>query len=379
MSNQEQQHFDTSGADVSRETLSHREPEKTEATDEITPEQQMLYDIIDRSMAKSQERQAGENTEDPAPPREEPEQEQQDSPPPPQKNKPSSFYVYLAVLFGAAFLMLLLAYFVQQRNNATAMDDLRMTSNASREELLEEIKQLEADKDALQKDWERIQNKVNKTNERLKAQEAEAKDWMERYAREATGRERAVALSCLERFLNEKDYLMAACVAADCDHLFNPSNGMYSPEPSPLPAQTDRYLELRGRLEEKGHLLIYQYSQQDSGNYTEIPTVAQGQEVNTTQERKDAAISARNLWPIFYYYLKEDPEVAAMLTAGFYNSELGNNFEYLNTKTFQSSTLSLFEQIKADLMEQGRLVETENGLQYAENGNPVDIRISIPE
>lgn len=68
-----------------------------------------------------------------------------------------------------------------------------------------------------------------------------------------------------------------------------------------------------------------------------------------------------------------------MLTADFYNSELGNNFEYLNTKTFQSSTLSLFEQIKADLMEQGWLVETENGLQYAENGNPVDIPISIPE
>lgn len=377
MSEQEQQHFDTSGADVSRETLSHREPEKTEATDEITPEQQMLYDIIDRSMAKSQKRPDGEGPEDPAPPQEEPEQEQQDAPPPPQKNKPSSFYVYLAVLFGAAFLMLLLAYFVQQRNNATAMDDLRMTSNASREELLEEIEQLERDKDALQKDWERIQNKVNKTNERLKVQEAEASNWMEQYAREAIRCDRAVALSCLERFLNEKDYLMAACVAADCDRLFNPSNGMYVSEPSPLPAQTDWYLELRGQLEDKGHLLIYQYN--DGSNYTETPAVAQGQEVNATQERKDSAISARNLWPIFYYYLKEDPEVAAMLTAGFYNSELGNNFEYLNTKTFQSSTLSLFEQIKADLMEQGWLVETENGLQYAENGKPVDIPISIPE
>ena len=55
------------------------------------------------------------------------------------RNKPSSFYVYLLILFGAAFLMLLLAYFVQQRNSDTALSDLRSTTAASRQELVEEI------------------------------------------------------------------------------------------------------------------------------------------------------------------------------------------------------------------------------------------------
>ncbi len=62
---------------------------------------------------------------------------------PPQRNKPSSFYVYLAILFGAAFLMLLLAYFVQQRNNDTALSDLRSTTAATRQELVEDIQRLE--------------------------------------------------------------------------------------------------------------------------------------------------------------------------------------------------------------------------------------------
>ncbi|MBD5084230.1 MAG: hypothetical protein HDT33_03990 [Clostridiales bacterium] len=78
---------------------------------------------------------------------------------PPQRNKPSSFYVYLAILFGAAFLMLLLAYFVQRRNNDTALSNLRSTTAASRQELVEEIQRLEEENLALQKDldWQQAQ------------------------------------------------------------------------------------------------------------------------------------------------------------------------------------------------------------------------------
>ncbi len=67
-----------------------------------------------------------------------------------KKGKGSSFFIYLAVLFGAAFLMLLLAYFVQQRNSDAALDNLRMTSNASKEELLEELQALEAEREELE-------------------------------------------------------------------------------------------------------------------------------------------------------------------------------------------------------------------------------------
>ena len=47
-------------------------------------------------------------------------------------------------------LMLLLAYFVQQRNSDAALDNLRMTSNASKEELLEELQALEAEREELE-------------------------------------------------------------------------------------------------------------------------------------------------------------------------------------------------------------------------------------
>lgn len=93
---------------------------------------------------------AEDQAADKAPRPPEPPAETPPSPPQPEKNRRSSVYVYLAVLFGAAFLMLLLAYFVQQRNNATAMDDLRMTTNASREELMAKIQTLEGEKEALE-------------------------------------------------------------------------------------------------------------------------------------------------------------------------------------------------------------------------------------
>ena len=68
-----------------------------------------------------------------------------------RRSKRSAVYLYLLVLFGAAFLMLLLAYFVQRRNN----NDLRDSMNLSREELLDEIKDLEDQKDALSEELQR--------------------------------------------------------------------------------------------------------------------------------------------------------------------------------------------------------------------------------
>ena len=104
-----------------------------------TPEQDMLNDIMDRSMARTSPPPAAEAEDGP----EEEDVSHETIPSDPQdpKNKPSSFYVYLAVLFGAAFLMLLLAYFVQQRNNDAVRDDLRLAS-ASREELLARVQTL---------------------------------------------------------------------------------------------------------------------------------------------------------------------------------------------------------------------------------------------
>ena len=64
--------------------------------------------------------------------------------PAPLANRKSAVYLYLLVLFIAAFLMLLLAYFIQQRSSETAISDLRDSMNLSRQELLDEIRELES-------------------------------------------------------------------------------------------------------------------------------------------------------------------------------------------------------------------------------------------
>ncbi len=134
-------------------------PEQTTGPD--SPEADMLNRILDRAMPSVPD-PSGEDSSAAQGPSQPPNVSRETSgaeraePEKPlssltQSSKRSSVYVYLAVLFGAAFLMLLLAYFVQQRNNATAMDDLRSTSTASRQELLEDIQKLEEEKEALEK------------------------------------------------------------------------------------------------------------------------------------------------------------------------------------------------------------------------------------
>lgn len=78
----------------------------------------------------------------------------EDAAPPPagRKDKRSAFYFYLLILFGAAFLMLLLAYFVQQRSNASLRDSM----NLSRDVLLDEIRALEEENEALTEELARL-------------------------------------------------------------------------------------------------------------------------------------------------------------------------------------------------------------------------------
>lgn len=82
---------------------------------------------------------------------------------PPKRNKSSSVYVYLAVMFGAAFLMLLLAYFVQQRNNDAAFNNLRFSTNASQEELLADIRELEEENRQLRQDVSELQESFDQS------------------------------------------------------------------------------------------------------------------------------------------------------------------------------------------------------------------------
>ena len=89
-----------------------------------------------------------------------------------KKNRRSAVYLYLLILFGAAFLMLLLAYLIQQRSSESTISDLRNSMNLSRQELLDEIRELEEQNDALSEDLDRL-NSVLKHWQKLYAEEAQ--------------------------------------------------------------------------------------------------------------------------------------------------------------------------------------------------------------
>ncbi len=317
--------------------------------DEVTPEQQMLYDIMDRSMDKSQKEPAGEDPENPAPPQEEPEREQQAPPPPPQKNKPSSFYVYLAVLFGAAFLMLLLAYFVQQRNADATKDDLRLVT-ASREELMEQIKELEEERDQLQEDL--------RGQKRLTTDAEEGQDWLgkqlensrEDLLQMTSWYDNAHTLDCLERFIRDRDYLMAGTVVVESDVMFNRNTSVYTSVDTwryLTPANEKRYLELKEELYRKSGFMTLTQEGDGSGYVPGVPIFEK--DAFSQEELRNA----RFLWFIVRSYAI-DPDWSADFLADHYGTLTENS------GLFKPSTMELLEEIKEDLIAQ-ELVTEEDG------------------
>lgn len=368
----------------------HEGPER-EASDEITPEQQMLFDIMDQSTAKHQ---AGAPAETNGAPSEtqrsgfgeerrdseaeqsglclddvsrETSEAQEKAPSPPQKNSPSSFYRYLLVLFGAAFLMLLLAYFVQQRNSDAVQDDLELLT-ASREELLEQIKELEEANHDLAKDngllkyerghYQELYEKAQDTRDGLSGQLQHTQVQFNA----------AVILGYLERFCGERDYLMAAVVVEQCDQYFNEHNKFYGNR-VPIPAaMVSRYLQLREDvvMEKAQCMVTERYYGQDQESYTEEVRIVP----SASRYSEEAVRAARTLWDIFWLY-SDSVEIPAWKMAQFCAPGSDDLYQ-LNSRAFQPSTRELFEQVKADLLAQGALTEVDGVLKPVLNGQVVE-------
>ena len=380
----------------------HEGPER-EASDEITPEQQMLFDIMDQSIAKHQAGAPAETNGAPTEtqrsgfdgerrdsgadelsPQGEAEQSglclndvsretsetQEKAPPPPQKNSPSSFYRYLLVLFGAAFLMLLLAYFVQQRNSDAVQDDLELLT-ASRQELLEQIKELEEANHDLAKDngllkyershYQELYEKAQDTRDGLSGQLQHTQVQFN-----AT-----VILGYLERFCGERDYLMAAVVVEQCDQYFNEHNKFYGhpADGAAIPAaMVSRYFQLREDvvMEKAQCMVTEQYYGQDQESYTEEVRIVP----SASRYSEEAVRAARTLWDIFWLY-SDSVEIPAWKMAQFCAPGSDDLYQ-LNSRAFQPSTRELFEQVKADLLAQGALTEVDGVLKPVLNGQVVD-------
>ena len=145
-------------------------------------QEDLLEQIIAQGLDKMRATEQAATIEE-APAGETPPASQRDSgeaaPPANKKSRRSAVYLYLLILFGAAFLMLLLAYFVQQRSNESTISDLRDSMNLSRQELLDEIRDLEGQLAESRDQYDKLEqqyNQLTEFNNRLRGSLDEATD-----------------------------------------------------------------------------------------------------------------------------------------------------------------------------------------------------------
>ena len=141
--------------------------------------EQIITQGLEKMNAPAQVAAAEEASKDESPHHAKPADSGESGTPPDRKNKRSAVYLYLLILFGAAFLMLLLAYFIQQRSSKSTISDLKDSMNLSREQLLEQIRELEdqlAESSSQYDKLERQYDQLTEENKRLSASLDEAVD-----------------------------------------------------------------------------------------------------------------------------------------------------------------------------------------------------------
>ena len=296
------------------------------------------------------------------PPTEEPAAPPEAEAKPPAPSKPakrSSVYLYLLVLFGAAFMMLLLAYFVQQRSSETAMSDLRDSMNLSRAQLIEEIDGLKEEKEALETELQSMEDDQKKAQEWRDFLEEQNRMLDDQYTEASFHLARACALSFLERFCAEEDWLMAACVVEYCDHLFNVHNRSYGPAAPLAAALAERYLQLREEVFQEAGSLVAERTDidpEDEEHYFESVFIVP----EASRYGEEAVETARQLWSILYQYAQGGLENAATLLRAFCNTDQQYQ-ERLESAALQPATVALSQQVKDDLIHFRLLVEDEDG------------------
>ena len=180
-----------------------------------TDEQDLLEQIITQGLEKinapAPAAAAGEAPADETPPA--PGQEDSGGAMRPAKknNRRSTVYLYLLILFGAAFLMLLLAYFVQRRSNESAISYLQDSMNLSREQLLDEIRELEAQNGELGEELDRLTGELSDLQERYGKKTHEADDLFDQYTLALARLSGWENFWALEQSYQAEDY--EACVA----------------------------------------------------------------------------------------------------------------------------------------------------------------------
>lgn len=348
--------------DVSRETS---------CDDSVsTPEQDMLNEIMDRAMSKSsfppkEERYDVQNPAEPGDGSHE--TLEPENSPPTDKNKRSSVYIYLVVLFGAAFLMLLLAYFVQQRNNATVLDDLRITS-ASREELLEDIKVLEEERDQLQKEVEYQRDRVNQIKEERDNLKMSL-DTANSYTNDARIHAKTLAYFWyITQFMEHKEYPMAAAAIVFSADSWS---GTWNSQISVNPAQVDQYQKCKQELIDKGYLQQLDHAQ-DGG--TKIWFTDRW---NPSQRDDMAALCI--LWcALDCHFVDKNDHAASQYLYLYPLSDPLTGYQDHISRLASNFSLEQFQIMKDALVKNEWLAVADDGAMTAGPGPHTDLLYSLP-
>ena len=180
--------------------------------------------------------------------------------------------------------------------------------------------------------------------------------------------QRAAALSWLERFCAQGEWLMAACVVEDCDAMFNPRNRAYGPA-APLPAVlSERYLQLREAVIEQSKLLaVLGYSDLEEQYFERVDIYP-----DAGPYEQKAVEAAMQLWPVLKAYGQGNSNWAAVWLEVFCDpGEQPYRAELEDGGAFQPDTVELFRQMLDDLSQLGLIQEHEDGT-VATTGRTVD-------
>ena len=151
--------------------------------------------------------------------------------------------------------MLLLAYFVQRRNNETAISELRSTMDLSREELMEEIQELQEERDGLLASLQEAIDRQSSLTEQKNELERKLQNTQDSLDETLERVGIMTSFAILEQALRDKDYEIAAHqVRALCQPVRDLDLGIVGQDPRVYFDGKARLAEIIPLLEKHGAL-----------------------------------------------------------------------------------------------------------------------------
>ena len=294
---------------------------------------------------------------------------------PAKKNKHASVYLYLLILFGAAFLMLLLAYFVQQRNNEATISGLQDSWNLSREELVEENQKLTEEKAKLEAQVAQLQDQADKAEQENEAYYQDLIDVQLRLEEERVRTRAVSSLWYLSRFMEARDYPMAA--AAMYFSADSYAGNLYKENP----ALWEQFHGYQQELIDRGYLELVPHPEEAAPTDSSIPTsLVFTEQWDPSQNHDMAAMSI--LWcALEGHFLNKNDNAASQYLFLYPLGDPATGYQERVERMASSFTLEQFQLMKDALVEDKWLAIAEDGAMsedFGPTGGRNDLLYTLP-